>query len=80
MHVISALDALLWLFSMFLTVYMCYYAIFLPFALVRRRVWAEHAPKCRFAVLVAARNEQAVIGHLVESLLAQDYPVDLFDV
>lgn len=80
MQVISALDALLWLFSMFLTVYMCYYAIFLPFALARRRTWAEHAPKCRFAVLVAARNEQAVIGHLVESLLAQDYPVEMFDV
>ena len=80
MHVISALDALLWLFSMCLTVYMCYYAIFLPCALRRRRTLAEHAPKCRFAVLVAARNEQTVIGHLVESLLAQDYPADLFDV
>lgn len=53
MDVISALDALLWLFSMFLTVYMCYYAIFLPFSLARRRTWAEHAPKCRFAVLVS---------------------------
>ena len=80
MHVISTLDALLWLLSMCLTVYMCYYAIFLPCALRRRRAWPEHAPRCRFAVLVAARNEQAVIGHLVESLLAQDYPVDLFDV
>lgn len=80
MRVISILDALLWLFSMCLTVYMCYYAIFLPFALRRRRSFAAHAPKCRFAVLVAARNEQAVIGHLVESLLAQDYPDDLFDV
>ena len=80
MRVISMLDALLWLLSMCLTVYMCYYAIFLPCALRRRRAWPEHAPRCRFAVLVAARNEQAVIGHLVESLLAQDYPVDLFDV
>ena len=80
MRVISILDALLWLFSVCLTVYMCYYAIFLPFALRCRRSFAAHAPKCRFAVLVAARNEQAVIGHLVESLLAQDYPDDLFDV
>ena len=82
MRVISILDALLWLFSVCLTIYMCYYAgIFLPFALRCRRSFAAHAPaKCRFAVLVAARNEQAVIGHLVESLLAQDYPDDLFDV
>lgn len=80
MRVIFALGALLWLFSICLTVYMCYYSIFLPFSLQKQRIWPEHSPKCRFAVLVAARNEQAVIGHLVESLLAQNYPVDLFDV
>ena len=80
MRFISILDTALWLFSLFLTVYMCYYIIFVPHAFTRKRVWKEHAPKCRFAVLVAARNEQAVIGHLVESLVAQDYPTELFDI
>lgn len=32
----------------------------------------------RFAVVVCARNEQAVIGKLLDSLYAQDYPRDLF--
>ena len=36
--------------------------------------------KARIAVVVAARNEEAVIGHLTDSLLAQDYPRDRFDV
>lgn len=38
------------------------------------------APKTRFAVLLPARNEENVIGHIIESLQAQNYPKDLYDV
>ena len=44
---------------------------------------AEDPPaqaKTRFAVLLAARNEEAVIGRTVGQLLAQQYPAELFDV
>ena len=34
----------------------------------------------RFAVLIAARNEREVIGFLLDSLAAQDYPRELFDL
>lgn len=34
----------------------------------------------RFAVLTAARNEQAVIGNFIESIQKQEYPPELFDV
>lgn len=38
-------------------------------------------PACtRFAVLIAARNEELVIGPLVNSLLTQDYPAELYDI
>lgn len=80
MRIISVLDAALWLFSVLFTIYMCYYVVFLPHAFAKKRLWPAHAPKCRFAVLVAARNEQTVIGNLVESLMAQAYPQELFDV
>lgn len=33
-----------------------------------------------YGVLVAARNEEAVIGGLVESILAQDYPKELLEI
>jgi len=36
--------------------------------------------RTRFAVLVPAHDEEAVVGHLVRSLAAQDYPRDLYDV
>ncbi|MCD7776545.1 MAG: glycosyltransferase [Firmicutes bacterium] len=34
----------------------------------------------RFAVLIAARNEEGVVGHLINSIKNQDYPGDLIDI
>ena len=39
--------------------------------------YGRHPATTRFAVLVAARNEELVIGNLINSLLAQDYPPEL---
>lgn len=38
------------------------------------------APTKRFAVVIPARNEEAVIGHLIDSLQAQNYPKDLYTI
>ena len=39
-----------------------------------------HPARTKFAILVAARNEELVIGPLINSLLTQDYPADLYDI
>jgi cellulose synthase/poly-beta-1,6-N-acetylglucosamine synthase-like glycosyltransferase len=46
-------------------------------AAVRRKRVAKEDIAPSVAVVVAAHNEEAVIGRLVESLLAQDYPGEL---
>ena len=48
-------------------------------------MWRRHedkitTPSKRFAVLVAAHNEHAVIGQLVDNLLDLNYPKDLYDI
>lgn len=40
---------------------------------------AEPVPH-RYAVLIAARNEENVLPNLIDSLTAQDYPRELFDI
>ncbi len=40
----------------------------------------EISPVTRFALVVAARNEAAVIGNLINSLQQQNYPKDLYDI
>ena len=53
---------------------------FFGFKNINKKLIKKHKPKNKFAVLIASRNEEGVIGHLVKSLLQQDYPKDLFDV
>ena len=50
----------------------------------RRRAEQYDAPPARelrrYAALIAARNEEAVIAELIERLRAQDYPADKLDI
>ena len=34
----------------------------------------------KYAVMISARNEEKVIGHLIDSIKAQDYPSELVDI
>lgn len=42
--------------------------------------YGRHPAGTRFAVLIAARNEELVIGPLINSLLEQEYPAELYDI
>lgn len=53
---------------------------FFGFKNINKKLLKKHKSKNKFAVLIASRNEEAVIGHLVKSLLNQNYPKDLYDV
>ena len=46
----------------------------------KRKPQAESEDQCRIAAIIAARNEEVVIGDLVRSLKAQRYPAELFDI
>lgn len=80
MFAIPWLKAAIFLISTISVLYLVYFALYLPQAVRPTAKWKVHKPRCRFAVLVAARNEEAVIGNLVESLIEQAYPRDKFDV
>ena len=51
-----------------------YQFVYIPIAWLPRKKETLHAPMHRFAVLIAARNEEAGIGKLIDSIKAQSYP------
>lgn len=62
-------------------VYGMFYAFIAIVGLKKRKSdFVRTAPVKRIAAIVAARNEEGVIGQLVESLMKQNYPKELFDV
>ena len=68
------------LFSIVL-LFSLYFALLALFAFIKRKSpIKKHDAKTKFAVLIAARNEAEVIGDLIESLKAQNYPAELYDV
>lgn len=57
-----------------------YHFVLAFFGLYRKKDKKNYKPSKRFALIVAAHNEEVVIGRLIESMLKQDYPKELFDV
>lgn len=57
------------------------YFVVLGLCGIKGKKAAPEAPATtRFALLIAARNEEAVIGNLVDSLQAQNYPRACYDI
>lgn len=60
----------------------CYFFGISIFGWLKRREESplKYPPQKRFALIVAAHNEEKVIGHIVDSLYRQNYPKNLYDV
>lgn len=78
MALLELLDIILAIFG---GVSVLYQVLCVLVGLFRKPVDFPDAPADkRYAILVSARNEQAVIGNLISSIRANDYPQDLIDI
>jgi len=69
-----------WLLALGVTVSYLYQLVYLFLPLVRKPKPHRPGKLHRFCVLIAARNEEAVLPHLLDSLRGQDYPAELLQV
>lgn len=69
-------------FCVFLTFTICYtYQLFYVLVVLTRRAPKKVArANHRYAVMVAARNEETVIADLIHSIKVQNYPAELIDI
>lgn len=65
-----------------MTVFYLYQFIYIVYSVFHRKVPAlpEAKKNHRYAIFISARNEEGVIGELLDSLNKQDYPKDAFDI
>ncbi len=59
-----------------LTVLLFYHTIYMVVGLFWTRKFPKAKNNHKYAILVAARNEETVIGNLLDSIKKQDYPAD----
>lgn len=80
MFLIRLLENVVFVFNILLCAYSVYSVGLSLFSIRPIKRTHQPGPDRRFAILIAARNEENVIAQLVESLLRQHYPRELFDV
>lgn len=73
-------DAIFIALQLFLAAVGVYQFVFSLFGLIKRKKKQHFEPNKSFAVLVAAHNEEQVVGALMENLKQLNYPKDLYDV
>lgn len=63
-------------------IFLAYYFIISLFGLYKKEDNSAEScePEKKFAMVVAAHNEEVVIGNIIESLKAVDYPKELYDI
>ncbi len=80
MTFMDILWVLRWILGLLLIVCYAYQALYLFLPLLKReKPWREQKLH-RYGVLIAARNEELVLPHLLESIRNQDYPAELVEV
>lgn len=57
-----------------------YHFVMSLFGYLHHKQKITFAPEKRFAILIPAHNEERVVGHLIDSLWAQNYPRNLYDI
>lgn len=76
----TTLEAINQIIAILFFVCYAYQFVYIPIALFKKRQHLAAAVPHRFAVLIAARNEEAVIGDLLDSLHNQNYDMSLVTV
>ena len=81
-NVLIFFKILYYIIDILLIVYILYYFITGLFAFRKKEKYniRHYRAKHKIAVLIAARNEENVIPNLLDSLMKQKYPKDLYDV
>ena len=75
----KAIIYLNFIISVIFTLCYAYQFFYIFVGLLKKPKVFENEKPHRYAIIVSARNEEAVIGQLIESIKNQEYPAELID-
>ena len=80
MEILASIEKILWLVVSCCYLYQIYYIIYMILKRRERRAEPENSKINKFGIIISARNEEMVIGHLIDSINKQNYPADKVEV
>lgn len=60
--------------------FLCHYVIFTVIGIFKRKKFPPTQTKLKYGIIIGARNEESVIGELIDSIQASDYPQDKLQI
>ena len=80
MNYVSIINIIFFALSILLSVYLLHFLFFAIVSIVHKRRFPETSEKCRFGVIISAKDEENVISRLINSIRSTDYPQDKLDI
>lgn len=80
MNYIEIVDLVFWIATTLLGLLTVHFAIFAVVGLFTKKKFPKSDKKLKYAVVIAARNEEKVVGNLISSVQKNDYPQDKLQV
>lgn len=62
------------------TLFMLHFILIAFIGMIKKKKYPQTNIKSRYGIIIPARNEEKVVGGLIDSILDSDYPLDLLDI
>ena len=80
MNYVSIVNIIFFAISILVTIYVFDFAFFAIVGLFHRKTFPKAEQKCRYGILISAKDEENVIPRLIQSIRDADYPQDKLDI
>ncbi len=80
MGAIASIEKILWIVVTCCYLYQVYYVIYMILKPEKKEKEPEDIKYNRYGIIISARNEETVIGHLLDSINSQTYPSEYVDI
>ena len=80
MNYVSIVNLIFFIISTLVSVYLLHFAIFAIISLIRKRKFPKVEERCRYGILVSAKDEENVIPRLINSIRNANYPQEKLDI
>ena len=80
MNYVSIINLIFLIISSLVSIYLFHFVFFTIVGLVRKRSFPKAEEKCRYGIIISAKDEENVILRLINSVRDADYPMDKLDI
>ena len=80
MNYVSIVNLVFLIISTLVSVYLFHFVFFMIVGIVHKRKFPKAEEKCRYGILVSAKDEENVIPRLINSIRSAGYPQDKLDI